>query len=178
MDTTSSSISYITRKELDAQKYSWAFQILVPVVAIVVQAFVPLRIRFFSIFDLPLLVTIFLAVSRRSPVGGAFTGALIGTVQDAIAGTPIGVNGLANTVVGYLASSIGLKIDVENIGSRFIMIFCFTLVHHVIHTLVNTRIVGKTEVLYLTRFQLGSVVAISILGVAIFSVLDRFKIRN
>ena len=48
-----------------------------PLLALFVQAFVPLRFPCFAVyFDLPLLVTIFFAMARRSPIAGLFTGAV------------------------------------------------------------------------------------------------------
>jgi rod shape-determining protein MreD len=172
-----SSISYLTRKEIEVHKFNGGVAIMVPLLAILFQAFVPVRIPMFRIFDLPLLVTIFFAVARRSPMAGMVTGALIGTVQDAASGLPIGINGIANTVVGYFASSISVKIDVENHGSRLIMIFGFKLLHDLIGFLVESRIVG-TDLLYRTRFELVSAVANALLGVVLFAFLDRLKQRR
>ena len=39
--------------------------------------------------------------------------AAIGLLQDALTGRPIGVNGMAKSVIGYIAASIGIQIDVE-----------------------------------------------------------------
>jgi rod shape-determining protein MreD len=172
-----SSISYLTRKEIEVHKFNSGVAIMVPLLAILFQAFVPVRIPMFRIFDLPLLVTIFFAVAWRSPMAGMVTGALIGTIQDAASGLPVGINGIANTVVGYFASSISVKIDVENHGSRLIMIFGFKLLHDLIGFLVESRIVG-TDLLYRTRFELVSAVANALLGVVLFAFLDRLKQRR
>jgi rod shape-determining protein MreD len=172
-----SSISYLTRKEIEVHKFNRGVAIMVPLLAILFQAFVPVRIPMFRIFDLPLLVTIFFAVAWRSPMAGMGAGALIGTIQDAASGLPVGINGIANTVVGYFASSISVKIDVENHGSRLIMIFGFKLLHDLIGFLVESRIVG-TDLLYRTRFELVSAVANALLGVVLFAFLDRLKQRR
>ena len=173
-----SSISYLTRKEIEVHRFNGGVSLMVPLLAILFQAFVPVRIPMFRIFDLPLLVTIFFAVARRSPVAGTVTGALIGTIQDAASGLPIGVNGIANTVVGYFASSISVKIDVENHGSRLIMIFGFKLLHDLVIHLVQSRIVGMSDLLYWSRYELVSAVANALLGVALFAFLDRLKQRR
>ncbi|MEO8725444.1 MAG: rod shape-determining protein MreD [Acidobacteriaceae bacterium] len=172
-----SSVSYSTRKEIEVHSFSGAVTLLVPLAAILLQAFVSLRIPMFRVFDLPLLVTIFFAVARRNPIAGSVTGALIGTGQDAASGLPVGINGIANTVVGYFASSISVKIDVENPGSRLIMIFGFKLLHDVIGYLVQSRILGN-DLLYRTRYELGSALANAVLGVALFGLLDRLKQRR
>ena len=70
---------------------------------------------------------IFFAVARRSPIYGAMTGAAIGLLQDALTGQPIGINGMAKSIIGYAASSIGVQVDVENLTTRVLMNFGFSL---------------------------------------------------
>ena len=71
-----------------------------------------------QIIDLPMMVVIFFAVARRNPISGCVTGAIIGLLQDALGGPahPIGMYGITDTIIGYMASSLGVKIDVENPG--------------------------------------------------------------
>ena len=97
-------ITYTSGNETEVYRFSLPVAIGVPLVAILLQAFLPIRMPFFSIFDLPLLVTIFFAVARRSQVSGMLTGALIGLVQDSLSHQHIGLYGIAKTVVGYGAS--------------------------------------------------------------------------
>ena len=110
-------VTYTSRDQIEVYRFSLPVAIFVPLLAIFFQAFVPLRFSFFSIFDLPLLVVIFFAVARRSQVAGLLTGSIIGLLQDSLTHQPIGVYGIAKTVVGYGASSLGVKIDVENAGA-------------------------------------------------------------
>src|ERR1700757_3696725 len=114
-----SAVSLTSREEIEVHRFSWPVSIGIPALSFFLQFF--LRIRFLSVFDLPLLVTIFFAVARRRPIPGLITGALIGTLQDAWTSLPIGVNGIAKTIIGFLASSLGVKLDVDNPGSRFLM---------------------------------------------------------
>src|SRR5947209_16899626 len=102
-------VSLTSREEIEVHRFSWLASICVPLLAIFVQVFFPLRISFVRVLDLPLLVTIFFAVARRRPIPGMITGALIGTLQDAWTPLPIGLNGIAKTIIGYLGSSLGVK---------------------------------------------------------------------
>ncbi len=72
-------------------------------------------------------MTIFFATARRNPISGCLTGCFIGCSTTYFAGPshPLGMYGIALTIVGYLASSLGGKIDVENPGSRFLITFFF-----------------------------------------------------
>src|SRR5277367_3994329 len=105
--------SYTSRRELEQHSFSPAVAVLVPLGAILLQALLPKPFPRLAILDLPLIVTVFFAVSRRNPVAGTLTGGAIGLLQDALTAQPIGVNGMAKSVIGYIAASIGVQIDVE-----------------------------------------------------------------
>ena len=101
--------------------------------ALVFQAFLHKYGRWSELIDLPLLVTIYFGVSRRNPVSGLFLGGAIGILQDALShDNPIGMYGIAKTLVGYLASSVGARIDTEHPLSRFGLIFLFFHFHQAI----------------------------------------------
>ena len=136
-------VSYTSREQIEVYRFSLPAAIFIPLLALFLQAFLPLRLHFFEIFDLPLLVTIFMAVSRRNPVSGLLTGSVIGLLQDSLTHQPIGIYGIAKTVVGYGASSLGVKLDVENSGSRFLLVFGFYLLHQVIYLIVARGMVGQ-----------------------------------
>src|SRR5215475_13997593 len=170
-------ISLTSREEVEVHRFSWPVSIGVPLLAVFLQVFVSKWLTFIKVFDLPLLVTIFFAVARRRPIPGTITGALIGTVQDAFARAVIGLNGIAKTMIGYLASSLGVRIDVENPGSRFIMTFAFCVVHRIIYMIIERGLVGGNEP-WMWAHTLLSSVANALLAVALFAVLDRFKLRS
>src|SRR5690348_17820066 len=132
---------------------------------------------FFSLFDLPLLVTIFFAVARRSQVSGMLTGALIGLVQDSLSHQHIGLYGIAKTVVGYGASSLGVKIDVENIGARFLGSASFYLVHQCIYFVVARGMV-QLRLQWSWPHELLAAVINAFVAVFLFAALDRLKQRT
>ena len=169
-------IIYTSQDQIEVYRFSIPAAVLIPLLAIFLQAFLPLRLHFMSIFDLPLLVTIFFAVVRRSPVSGLLTGAIIGLLQDSLTHQPIGLFGIAKTVVGYGASSLGVKLDVENIGSRFLLTLFFYVIHQVIYFTVARGLVGLT-LRWSWPHELGSAFANALLAVALFAILDKFKQR-
>jgi rod shape-determining protein MreD len=170
-------ITYTSNEQIEVYRFSAPAAVLIPLIAVFLQAFVPLRLHFFSIFDLPLLVVIFFAVARRSQVSGMLTGAAIGILQDALTSLPLGVYGIANTVVGYGASSLGVKLDVENAGSRFLVTIFFYVVHEVVYFTVARGLVG-VALNWSWPHELGSALANAILAVGLFALLDRFKQRT
>ena len=168
--------SYTSREQVEVYRFSWAVAVGVPLLVLLLQGFIPVRASALRILDLPLVVTIFFAISRRNPITGLGTGCLIGLVQDALTQHPIGVNGIAKTVVGYLASSLGVKIDVEQPGSRFLLIYIFYLIHQVIYFGIMRGLANEPITWYWGHQLLGALMD-SLIGVVLFMVLDRFKQR-
>jgi len=163
-----------SREETEVYLFGPIVSVLIPIIALVIQAFVPLKFRSFSIFNLPLLVTIFFAVARRSQVAGMLTGAFIGLGQDALTHQALGLYGIAQTVVGYGASSLGVKIDVENPGTRLLVTSGFYLVHQAVYFLVARNILGVTLEWMWARTLLAALLN-GLVAIVLFAVLDRFK---
>ncbi len=169
-------VSYTSREQIEVYRFSWPVAIAIPLLAIFLQAFIPLRLPFFSIFDLPLLVVIYFAMARRSPIAGLLTGAVIGLVQDSLTAHHLGVYGIAKTVVGYGASSLGVKLDVESVGTRLLVTSGFYVIHQVIYFSIIRGLVGLNLHWSWPR-ELGASLANAILGVLLFTLMDRLKQR-
>lgn len=170
-------LSYTSGEQAEVYRFSWPVSVGLPLLMVGLQAFMPVRLPFLRIFDFGLLLTIFFAVSRRSQVSGLLTGAAIGLLQDCLTHTPIGVYGIAKTLVGYGASSIGIKIDVENPGSRFLLAFVFYAVHLAVFMAIERWLMGL-PVHFNLGHEAGVAVANSLMAVFLFALLNRFKIRD
>jgi rod shape-determining protein MreD len=168
----------LSREGIEVFRFSPVATVLIPLLALFLQASLPLRFPTFQIFNLPLLVVIFFAVARRSPIAGTVTGCLIGIAQDSLAyqHQPIGLFGISDTVVGYIASSIGVKIDVENPGSRLLMTFGFYLLSRGIYQLV--RNMARQPIDFNWGHELGAALVNAVLAVGLFMLLDRYKQRG
>jgi rod shape-determining protein MreD len=90
---------------------------------------------------------------------------------------PIGIYGIAKTVVGYGASSLGAKLDVENAGSRLLVTLGFYLVHAAVYFTVARGMVNLTLHWSWSRGILAGL-ANAFLGVALYFLLDKFKQRT
>ena len=70
----SAGVIYTSREEIEVYRFNYAATFFIPLAALLLQSYLPVafhgRLYFFDVFDLPLLVTIFFAVARRSPVKG------------------------------------------------------------------------------------------------------------
>lgn len=171
-------ITYTSGEQVEVYRFSIPVTIGVPLLALFLQAFIPLKFPKFAVFiDLPLLVTIFFAMARRNPIAGLFTGAFIGLAQDMLGSNPLGVYGIAKTVVGYGASSLGVKLDVENAGARFLVTLGFYLVHSAVFFIVGHGLVNMTQTWSWPHGILAGL-ANAFLGVLVFFLLDKVKQRT
>lgn len=167
--------SYTSRRELEEHSFNPAVTLLVPIVAILLQVLLPKAFPRLAILDLPLIIVIFFAVSRRSPIAGLFTGAIIGLVQDALTNQPIGVNGMAKSLIGYIAASIGVQVDVENLTTRVLMNFGFCLLQSLFLYLIDSRLLGLAGQHVLWRHELVRASINTAVAIPIFLFLDSSK---
>jgi rod shape-determining protein MreD len=171
-------ITYTSGEQIEVYRFSIPVTVGVPLLALFLQSFLPKLFPGFAIYvDLPLLVTIFFAMARRNPISGLITGAAIGLVQDMLGAYPIGIYGIAKTVVGYGASSLGAKLDVENSGARLLVTLGFYLVHAAVYFTVARGMVNMTLNWSWSRGILAGL-ANAFLGVGLYFLLDKFKQRT
>ena len=137
--------SYMSRREAEQQNFSLPVALFVPLAALLLQMLLPRLSPRFAILDLPLIVTLFFAISRRAPIAGTVTGATIGLLQDALSSLPIGVNGIAKSLIGYAAASLGSQIDVDNNTTRAVLTFGFSLLQSILIFLIERRLLGLTS---------------------------------
>ena len=130
------------RRDLEIRRYPLLVYTLVPLLALVLQAWLPRLAGRYAWFDLPLVITVYFALGRRSPIQGTLMGAAMGLFEDALSHHAIGVNGIAKTIVGFLAASVGVRIDVENHTIRLVFNFLLSLLCSAIYFLIYRVLLG------------------------------------
>ena len=166
-----------SRREMEEHHFRPFVLIVVPLLAIFFQVYLPLRFPSFSVLDLPVLVVIYFSVSRRSPIAGTLIGLVIGLIQDAMTHLPLGINGIIDCILGYLSASIGLRIDVDNPGTRLLMNFVFILLASILHVLILSRLLGMHGSWFWLHELIRAVVN-ALAGVILFALLDRLRQRD
>lgn len=142
--------------------------------AIVLQATLPLYFGFFTILDLPLLMVVYFALAFRGSAAGIIAGAVIGISKDTLSRDIIGVFGIANTVAGFVTSSMGDRMDTENPGIRAILVFTAFWLQLGCVYLIESLLLGQPVAVDAGRSAAAAVVN-AVTGVLIFKVLDRFR---
>lgn len=120
--------------------------------------------------DLGLVVVVYNALAAGQ-VAGLLTGSMAGLLQDAMSGGVVGMAGLSNTVVGFLAGIIGTQFIVTHTFPRFVVFFAATIVNVLVF-------IGLYELLGLRPFGFplaqvaGQALGNAVIGVLAFNIVE------
>ena len=145
--------------------------------AILFQVYVPRFFQFLAYLELPLLVTVYFSLMRRSPVAGVLFGAGIGLAQDSLSHNPLGMFGIVKTLVGYFAASMSQRFDVQNPVVRLVLGFFFFFFHQFFYWVLSRALLGEA-----LEFDVRSTLVIAalnaVVAVPLYHVLDKLKVTN
>jgi len=162
------------RKKDAADRMRVAWLIIIPLIAILFQVYVPRFVPFLSYLELPLLITVHFALSGHSPVPAVLYGMSIGLVQDSLSHQPIGMLGIVKTLVGYFAASVSMRFDVENPIVTFILSFFFYFFHQFFYWVLARALLGEAM-----NFDAQQTLVFGLLNAAValplFRILDKLK---
>jgi rod shape-determining protein MreD len=149
----------------------------IPLAAILFQAYVPRLLTYLAYLELPLLVTVYFSLTRRSPVAGVFFGMGIGLAQDSLAPHQLGMYGIIKTLVGYFAATFGQRFAAENTVVRLALAFFFYIFHQFFFWVLARALLGETLL-----FELQQTLVLAVLNAAVaaplFHILDRLKVAG
>ena len=123
-----------------------------------------------------MLVTIYFGLSRRNPSTGLLLGMVMGLLQDSLSGpaVPLGLYGIAKTIIGYLASSIGARLDTEHPAARFALTAAFFVAHQGLIDLTRRILLSQPEP-WFNMHLVGAALANALVAVFLFLLLDRLR---
>lgn len=161
-------------QHIEVHKYPWLAVVGAAFFAVLIRAFLPKYYANADLLELPLLVTLYFALSRRNPATGLLLGTGIGLLQDGVSRVPIGLYGIAKTVVGYVGSTVGGRLDVEHPISRFFLTFLFFHFHQAILALIRRVLLAEPEAFFSMRLLMASAINAAI-AVVLFPLLDKLR---
>lgn len=167
----------VAEQHVEVHKFYAGVVTIAVILALLLEASLRSSFRSADLLELPLLVTIYFALSRRNASSGLLLGMIIGLLQDSLSHTPIGFYGIAKTLVGFLASSLGARIDVEHPLSRFLITLFFFYVHNSVLVLISRVLLAQQQPYLTTRLLTASLVNAA-LAVVLFPLLDRLRKRS
>lgn len=161
---------------IEVHKFRGGAIFLAAGLALVLQAFLPVYFPRLGILDLPLLITVYFGLSRRNPSTGLLLGMVIGILQDSLSGptVPLGLYGIAKTFVGYLASSIGARLDTEHPLARFALTAVFFGVHQGFIVLTQRLLLSQPERWFTVHLGIAALIN-AVVAVFLFMLLDRLR---
>lgn len=151
--------------------------IALPLAALLAQSYLPLWLPLLHWLNLPLLVIAWFALSWRNPVSAMGLGTAIGLAQDSLAGMPLGINGIAGTLTGYLAASLGGRMDADHPWIRFLLLWALYWMNLAVWFGIE-RFLLELHAAWPGWSWLAAATVNSTLGVALFSLCDRFRKRH
>lgn len=160
---------------IEVHKFRGGTILFATIFALIAQAFFPVYLPKVAIVDLPLLLTIYFGLSRRNPSTGLLLGMVIGLLQDSLSKTPLGLFGIAKTVIGFVASSIGGKLDTEHPVARFALTFVFFALHQGITALIQRLLLAHHAEPWFNMHLLVAALVNGLVGVIVYFLLDRLR---
>jgi len=121
--------------------------------------------------DLPLVVTVYFSIMGRR-VHSALLGSLLGLMQDAVQGLPLGVHGFAMTLTGYVMAGLSKKLVVERQGTQWLVLLLASLGNSLVVFLILFLIGRRFFPTYLAQTAVQALVT-SVLGVFVLRFLYR-----
>src|ERR1022692_3318559 len=154
----------------------WVF-LAVPLAAILFQVYVPMFFPVLSFLEMPLLVVVYFAIMRRSQIAGLTVGAAVGLAQDSLSKNPLGMFGIVNTLVGYFASSIGVRLDVDNAVLRLVLTFFFFVFHQFFYWVLARALLAQ-QLAFEPQKTLMLGLLNAIVGVSLYYFLDKLREKS
>jgi rod shape-determining protein MreD len=142
--------------------------------ALLLQTVLPLKLSVARLIDFPLLVTLYFSLLGRNKLSAIGLGAGIGILQDAFSRGPIGIFGMAKTLVAYVAAWASFKFDLEQPVTRFLLVGFCVFLHGV--TLLGLEHGLLESAPAFEPLDLASAVLVNVaLALIAFQILDRFR---
>lgn len=163
-----------SRAEAAVFRFPTLFFPAVVLLSLVLQAYLPVVFHAAVFLDLPLLVVIYWAISKRQAQSSSLLGALLGLAQDSLSHLALGVNGIAKTFIGYLDASLGGRLDADHSGIRWLVVFAGYILNRAILYGLERFLLG-TPVPWRGGIMLAAAAVNGLLAVILFRLLDRFR---
>ena len=153
--------------------------VLITMIAIIGKFYLPRLIPHTEWVELPLLLTVYFGLMRRSQIAALFFGAFVGLAEDSLspANIPIGMYGITKTLVGYFAASVSQRFNVETSLMRLVLCFFFYFFHAFLYWAMRRALLGQ-----IVPFNPQDTLVHGVLNAAValplFAILDRLKLSS
>ena len=105
---------------------------------------------------------------------GVLIGTAIGLAQDGLTHGPVGLFGVVKTIVGYLAATTSLLVEINYPGVRSVLVAGFFLVHQGLFWAISEFMLNRPTQIGIPRTVILAT-AHAGLALAVFPLFDRFR---
>ena len=153
--------------------------VLITLVAVIGKFYLPRLIPNTEWLELPLLLTIYFGLMRRSQIASLFFGAFVGLAEDSLspANLPVGMYGITKTLVGYFAASVSMRFNVESSVIRLVLSFFFYFFHAFLYWIMRRALLGQTIPFDAQETFVHGALN-SLVAIPLFAILDRMKLAS
>ena len=160
-----------------ASKFKWVSIVGIPLAAILFQVYVPRFFTTLAYLEMPLLVTVYFSLMRRSPPSGVLFGMCIGLAQDSLSNQPLGMFGIVKTLVGYFAASVGQRFEANSAVLRLVLAFFFFFFDQFFYWVLARALLGQA-----VSFEPVQTLVLAVLNAAVavplFHILDKLRVTE
>jgi rod shape-determining protein MreD len=147
------------------------------VAVVVMQGVLSFRFKVFTYFDLPLICSVYYGFTLGNPVVSIVIGSVLGLMQDSLSGAALGTNGLSKTLIGFFAASAVSKFNVEQVVTRIVALFLFTVADDVLVSILSLMVGPAPAAIYSGKVDVWLLSALfnTLLGLVMFGYHDRWS---
>jgi rod shape-determining protein MreD len=101
-------------------------------------------------------------------------GSVLGLLQDSLAHLALGLEGIAKTIAGYLASSLGVRIDADHPGIRLLVVAILYWLNQLTVYSILRYLMAKSPLISWTDVSINALIN-GICAMFLFRIFDRFR---
>lgn len=153
--------------------------VIITLIAVIGKFYLPRLIPNTEWLELPLLLTIYFGLMRRSQISSLFFGAFVGLAEDSLspANLPIGMYGITKTLVGYFSASVSMRFNVESSVIRLFLSFFFYFFHAFLYWIMRRALLGQAVPFDAQETFVHGALN-SLVAIPLFAILDRMKLAG
>ncbi len=145
---------------------------LLLILMVILQSFLAHQLPWLAVLDLPLMLILYVALTRDRLLWVILLGIAIGVGQDSLSLCPLGMNGLVKLSVGALAFFASAYIALDRINTRWGVLFCCASLSALLFWSLRILFLNQSEIFPGQTILLGGLLNATV-GLPFFYILDK-----
>ncbi len=145
---------------------------LLLILMVILQSFLAQQLPWIAVLDLPLLLILYIALTRDRLRWVILLGLAVGILQDSLSLCPLGMNGLVKLTIGTLAFFASAYIAIDRINTRWGVLFSCASLSALLFWSLRVLFLNRSELFPGQTILLGGLLNAT-LGLLFFYLLDK-----